>query len=83
MRPALKQSDSPIAQLVERWTVNPCVVGSSPTWGAKSPLLSRNQDSPIAQLVERWTVNPCVVGSSPTWGANLDDNRSIPYMIPQ
>ena len=27
--------DSPIAQLVEQWTVNPCVPGSSPGWGAK------------------------------------------------
>ena len=25
---------SPVAQLVERWTVNPFVVGSSPTGGA-------------------------------------------------
>ncbi len=27
--------DSPIAQLVEQRTVNPCVPGSSPGWGAK------------------------------------------------
>ncbi len=26
--------DSPIAQLVEQRTVNPCVPGSSPGWGA-------------------------------------------------
>lgn len=26
--------DSPIAQLVEQRTVNPCVRGSSPRWGA-------------------------------------------------
>ena len=26
--------DSPIAQLVEHRTVNPCVPGSSPGWGA-------------------------------------------------
>ena len=28
-------SYSPIAQLVEQRTVNPCVPGSSPGWGAK------------------------------------------------
>ena len=28
-------TDSPIAQSVEQWTVNPCVPGSSPGRGAK------------------------------------------------
>lgn len=29
------QEITSVAQLVEQRTVNPCVVGSSPTWGAK------------------------------------------------
>ena len=50
-------SDSPIAQSVERRTVNPQVPGSSPGWRAIY--------SSIAQSVERRTVNPQVPGSNP------------------
>ena len=35
IRPAFKQSNSSLAQLVERRTVNPQVAGSSPAGGAK------------------------------------------------
>lgn len=35
--------DSPIAQLVEQRTVNPCVPGSSPGWGAKFEGQIRNE----------------------------------------
>ncbi len=35
--------DSPIAQLVEQRTVNPCVRGSSPRWGAISKGQIRNE----------------------------------------
>ncbi len=57
-------SDSPIAQSVERRTVNPQVPGSSPGWRAKTNLL-------IAQSVERRTVNPQVPGSSPGGRAKI------------
>ena len=57
------RSDSPIAQSVERRTVNPQVPGSSPGWRAIY--------SSIAQLVERRTVNPQVPGSSPGGRAKI------------
>ncbi len=62
----LRNSDSPVVQLVERRTVNPYVTGSSPVWGANSYIFF---NSPVVQLVERRTVNPYVTGSSPVWGA--------------
>ena len=67
--------DSPIAQSVERRTVNPQVAGSSPARGAKFSSkighrqLANLKYSPIAQSVERRTVNPQVAGSSPARGA--------------
>ena len=47
-----KKVYSPIAQLVERWTVNPCVTGSSPVWGAtlRKPLLFSGFFLPIKKL---------------------------------
>ena len=69
----LRVLDSPIAQSVERRTVNPQVAGSSPARGAKqigeSDLPANSKYSPIAQSVERRTVNPQVAGSSPARGA--------------
>jgi hypothetical protein len=59
---------SPLVQLVERWTVNPYVAGSSPAGGANA--LIQKFYSPLVQLVERWTVNPYVAGSSPAGGAS-------------
>ncbi|CAH1545572.1 hypothetical protein THF5H11_60019 [Vibrio jasicida] len=44
IRPAFKQSNSSLAQLVERRTVNPQVAGSSPAGGAKFP------KSPVEKL---------------------------------
>ncbi len=35
-----RERDAPLAQLVEQWTVNPCVAGSSPAGGAKRLELS-------------------------------------------
>ena len=55
---------SPLAQSVERRTVNPCVVGSSPTGGAKEKrhacacrffLISVGLESRLLATV-RWTV---------------------------
>ena len=42
--------DSPIAQLVEQRTVNPCVPGSSPGWGA----IFKWPDSLIVGLAFLW-----------------------------
>ncbi len=69
-----KIRDDPLAQLVEQWTVNPCVAGSSPAGVVIKHLtslvecfffLESLKNDPLAQLVEQWTVNPCVAGSSP------------------
>ena len=73
--------DSPIAQSVERRTVNPQVVGSNPTRGATQFIwlssISGLLHSPIAQSVERRTVNPQVVGSNPTRGATFKARMSL------
>ena len=39
----MKRIYSPIAQLVERWTVNPCVTGSSPVWGATLNFINKQK----------------------------------------
>ena len=60
----LSKASSRLAQLVERRTFNPVVVGSSPTVGKICLFIY----SRLAQLVERKTLNLVVVGSSPTVG---------------
>jgi len=57
--PTIPTNYSPIAQLVERLTVNQNVRGSSPRRGAKF-------NAALAQLVEHITSNDEVVSSNPT-----------------
>ena len=55
-----KGKHSSIAQSVEQRTVNPWVVGSSPTWGAKTKIRSRKRADFRLVLfinIERITVN--------------------------
>ena len=53
-----------VAQLVEQWTENPCVGGSTPSLTTKFDTQACNGQ--VAQLVEQWTENPCVGGSTPS-----------------
>ena len=57
---------SGVAQLAERRTVNPFVVGSSPTPGA-----NQGAQRAVAQWSEQGTHNPWVVGSIPTRPTDL------------
>ena len=77
-------SYSPIAQSVERVTVNHDVVGSSPTWGAKK---IETGPSPVSIffVLTKWTrkaekekdlngLFPAVaLRASPTWGAKKEE----------
>ena len=63
--------DSPIAQSVERRTVNPQVAGSSPARGA----MYINVDAGVAQLVEHLTCNQGVASSNPAAGTSYGNPR--------
>ncbi len=73
-----------VAQLVERRTENPCVVGSIPT-GGTSDIMSLNAD--LAHLVERNLAKVEVAGSSPVIrsiraGAHQGARFSYKFMAP-
>ena len=84
---------SPIAQSVERVTVNHDVVGSSPTWGAKK--MKDRTLSPVFYFFRfnEWTrkadkennLNGCFPAvarrASPTWGAKRNGHLMVSVLF--
>lgn len=62
-----------VAQLVERWTENPGVAGSTPVLGTifSIPLGNHRFFAAVAQLVEHLIENQGVDGSTPSRGTSL------------